>query len=739
MTFPYFRFARRAGGRLVLVSTFCVAAALILARTAAGQTEPVAPLSATALVALDADKLADGTLAEWANGGSLGGSFTNDGTSPTVQVVAGVKAVSFGGRDRMLASFTAPESLTGSKPWTCVVRAFNPRIGGEETMVAWAGRPNNSLQIEYGSARNFGAIGTYNDPNTLGWSNGAPAAGKWHTLAYVYSGGPNGVLRAYSDGRLQAEKTATLNTKAGGLMLLGACLTANPENRQTQPFSGSLASVQIYDRVLTPAEIWGLAGQEAAFAIAPAPGEVLRTLDAKLTWQRGTEAAKSFDVYFGGSREEVAKAESTRTSGTANDGTKIFKGNQPQAYYNVTGLEMGRTNFWRVDERDADGKVAWRGEVQEFATEDGRASAPSPVDAWPVPVGENVVLTWKPGAYATSQVLYYGDNQNGVRGRTTRNSGSQSGARVVPLPASAASLPFPADAPEAGKAFYWRVDEINSNGLPVSRGEVWSFRAVKKKLKVYLLGGQSNMTGCTTVNGLPDNLRGFQENILIYATGGIKVGQYGWGYLKEGLGQDYNDNDGHGTFGPEVTFGHDMAAANPGEVIALIKCGWGGTDLGVRWRPPSAGGQVGPLYRQFIAAMHYGLDKLDPAFEPEICGMIWMQGEEDAQQRALYASYEMNLTCFIHDIREEFKQPELPFAFGQISTTKTYDPPLFGAEVRAAQLAVSQTVPHTAMFETGDYKLVDRWHYDPAGMISLGQRFARAMLELEKQDAAAAK
>jgi Carbohydrate esterase, sialic acid-specific acetylesterase/Concanavalin A-like lectin/glucanases superfamily len=735
MRFPNFRFWSRVAGRTICISILGVVAALVLARTAAGQTEPVAPVSASALVALDADKLAEGTLAEWANGGSLGGSFTNDGTSPMVQVVAGVKAVSFSGRDRMLASFAAPESLTGAKPWTCVVRAFNPRIGGEETMVAWASRPNNSLQIEYGSARNFGAIGTYNDPNTLGWTNGAPAAGEWHTLAYVYTGGNDGKLRAYADGHLQSEKTASLNTKTGGLVMLGACLTANPENRQTQPFSGSLASVQIYDRVLTPKEIWGLAGQAAAFAIAPAPGEVLRTLDAKLEWQRGTEAAKSFDVYFGGSREEVAKAENTSGAGEA----KIFKGNQTQTSYNVTGLEMGRTNFWRVDERDADGKVAWRGDVQEFATEDGRASAPTPVDAWPLPVGEKPVLTWKPGAYASSQILYYGDDAGGVWGRTTRNSGSRSGTMIVRLPASTASMAFPTDAPEAGKAFYWRVDEVNSNGLPVSRGEVWSFRAIKRKLKVYLLGGQSNMTGCTTVNGLPEYLRGYQRDVIIYATGGIKVGQYGWGYLKEGLGQDYNDNDGHGTFGPEVTFGHDMAAANPGEVIALIKCGWGGTDLGVQWRPPSAGGNVGPLYRNFVAAMHDGLNKLDPAFEPEICGMIWMQGEEDAQRSELHASYETNLTCFIHDIREEFKKPELPFAFGQISTTKTYDPPLFGADVRAAQLAVSQKVPHTAMFETGDYKLVDRWHYDPAGMISLGQRFAKAMQGLEKQEATAAK
>jgi hypothetical protein len=49
--------------------------------------------------------------------------------------------------------------------------------------------------------------------------------------------------------------------------------------------------------------------------------------------------------------------------------------------------------------------------------------------------------------------------------------------------------------------------------------------------------------------------------------------------------------------------------------------------------------------------------------------------------------------------------------------------------MRAAQLEVSETVPHTATFATDDYKMCDPWHYDTEGMVSLGERFARAMLK----------
>lgn len=50
-------------------------------------------------------------------------------------------------------------------------------------------------------------------------------------------------------------------------------------------------------------------------------------------------------------------------------------------------------------------------------------------------------------------------------------------------------------------------------------------------------------------------------------------------------------------------------------------------------------------------------------------------------------------------------------------------------------MKVSKTVPYTATFPTDDYKMCDPWHYDTAGMVSLGERFAEAMKALEKQAA----
>jgi hypothetical protein len=46
---------------------------------------------------------------------------------------------------------------------------------------------------------------------------------------------------------------------------------------------------------------------------------------------------------------------------------------------------------------------------------------------------------------------------------------------------------------------------------------------------------------------------------------------------------------------------------------------------------------------------------------------------------------------------------------------------------------VGMTDPATATVLTADYGMCDPWHYDTPGMVSIGQRFAKAMKDLEKK------
>jgi len=117
----------------------------------------------------------------------------------------------------------------------------------------------------------------------------------------------------------------------------------------------------------------------------------------------------------------------------------------------------------------------------------------------------------------------------------------------------------------------------------------------------------------------------------------------------------------------------------------------------VQWRPPGAGGTVGPLYKGFVDAVNQGLDKLTKRSSP-IVGMIWMQGESDSGDQKMAEDYGKNLACLINDIRTEFKVPDMPFIFAQISKAPAWDSLLTRPDDTRRTSAGSRTVrtrPHS--------------------------------------------
>lgn len=690
---------------VTLVALFAVLAILAAASLACSAAQP--------LVDLDASKLSAGPLKEWGNAGTLKGKFTSDGTSPEVKNIDGVKAVDFSGDDRMLASFTAPASITADKPWTVIVKVYSRDISGERCLLSWANRPDNCLEIQHSDTVHWGALGTWS-PNTTGWEGNLPAPKRWHTLIYSYQGGKDGEFQAWANGKLCVTKKFTLATKPDRPFVLGACSTADPGAAPgyVHYIDAAIASIKVYDRGFSPVECWNTYGKYSAYQTAPRPGAKLDTLKTTLKWAPGTKDATNYVVYYGTDKAAVEKL---------TDLKNVKGGKTVKPEFGPIDLTLGKTYYWRVDQLNASNKIINKGEVSSFSTETGNATDPNPADGYIVVEGGKYDLKWTPGKYAVKQNVYFGTTEAEVR------------ASKKPIAAGVAksvtSIPLPVAKPELGKTYYWRVESINSDGLPVSNGEVWSLRAVSKKLKVYLIGGQSNAVGCSSSKTVPQRLKGENRNVIIFIRGECRLGDYDWAYLKDGLGSSFGDRDGCGTIGPELTFGYNMAPRDPKQVIALLKCAWGGTNLGIQWRPPSAGGETGPLYKGFVEALHKGMDSLDPAFEPEIVGMIWMQGESDTGDPKLANEYEANLKALIRDIRAETKVPGMPFVHGTIAEVDAWK--AYGDVVRAAQAKVAQTFPYTATFPTSDYGMCDPWHYDTAGMLSLGERFAEAMKKLE--------
>jgi len=224
-------------------------------------------------------------------------------------------------------------------------------------------------------------------------------------------------------------------------------------------------------------------------------------------------------------------------------------------------------------------------------------------------------------------------------------------------------------------------------------------------VKVFLLAGQSNMSGRAPASGLPTALQAPQGDVLFYYASSLTT-------LRPGSGTD---------FGPEVTFGRTVADAFPSETFAPIKYAVGGTDLNNDWDPSG-----GSSYTNFRNKVTDGLAALTSAgYEPEIVGMLWTQGERDAKTGRTAAQYEADLNEFIADMRTNYGTV-LPFFLSRLPDGQTNIPAAALTEIRRAQANVATSDPLAYMIDTDGFGLKgDKLHFDAAGQVALGQAFGQ--------------
>ena len=215
-----------------------------------------------------------------------------------------------------------------------------------------------------------------------------------------------------------------------------------------------------------------------------------------------------------------------------------------------------------------------------------------------------------------------------------------------------------------------------------------------KPLRVYLLAGQSNMEGHGVVdlndardyNGGRGTLAQFVDNPANKAAwGDLRAADGSWfvrddvfvSYLTEqgsqkagalSVGFAVYDDKHH--IGPELGIGRALGNAFA-EPVLLIKTAWGGKSLAKDFRPPSAGGAVGPYYKQMIAEYRAAVAAIPTQFPalagytPRLDGVIWFQGWNDGCDEKAAAEYEGNLVHLITDMRAEFGNPKLSFVVGE--------------------------------------------------------------------------
>jgi len=277
-------------------------------------------------------------------------------------------------------------------------------------------------------------------------------------------------------------------------------------------------------------------------------------------------------------------------------------------------------------------------------------------------------------------------------------------------------------------------------------------------VKVFILAGQSNAVGYNNINEFHGRKKIFceafnhQSKILFWPGSNARSGFANrWIKLRVGVSDisnyaPFKDN----SFGPELGFGESLSEVLSGENIAIIKYAVGATgiapsknyhdyipslkgfdDKGRNWYPRVDGNGAGLLYENLMENIDSALASLKQEGRGyEICGFIWMQGEHEAGiSKKMANDYGKLLTIFLESVRNDLGVKELPFVIGEVNSNSW----AFGDIAREHQAEVCQKDPNSLLIKTTDLSrngVGGLSHFDADGMLTLGNRFARGMLQL---------
>ncbi len=215
-------------------------------------------------------------------------------------------------------------------------------------------------------------------------------------------------------------------------------------------FVGLIDYVRLYNRSLSASEIIDqLPVRTQAYHPDPEQ-EATSVLSPILSWWSADEAV-THRVWLGQDRNDltlVAQLDSDTTQ-----------------WWFAQGWVPGRDYTWRIDEVMAGGEVV-EGVEWHFTALPLKASNPEPVDGMPNVLTSDT-LSWEPGASCYWHQVYLGTDPNAV---LLADEGWPQYMGTFDWDEYVLNV----TGLESGQSYYWRVDEIEYNGV-LRKGDLWQF------------------------------------------------------------------------------------------------------------------------------------------------------------------------------------------------------------------------------------------------------------------------
>lgn len=257
-----------------------------------------------------------------------------------------------------------------------------------------------------------------------------------------------------------------------------------------------------------------------------------------------------------------------------------------------------------------------------------------------------------------------------------------------------------------------------------------------KKIRVFLLAGQSNMEGRADGHALTSQDRERLEKVQ----GRVQLA-FNYEPIRpldvvrpsREIAAMYKRDF---IFGPELFFGIAMAEAWSEEKILIIKRTEGGTSLHGCWNPDWSADKAATMGEEsepklYASLTAYAQEALagNREDEFEICAMLWVQGESDAGNEVAAAAYGDTLRRLVQQIRHDMGCDKLPFLLFQVGDGKVVE----GMQRTAREMPNVTLIPQSLDPISLDfYQKMENGHYNYAGMKKLGRRFAELFLHHAK-------
>ncbi|MEZ5940016.1 MAG: sialate O-acetylesterase [Planctomycetaceae bacterium] len=271
----------------------------------------------------------------------------------------------------------------------------------------------------------------------------------------------------------------------------------------------------------------------------------------------------------------------------------------------------------------------------------------------------------------------------------------------------------------------------------------------KKQLDVFIVAGQSNSVGfdANPAELTPDEQD--SKTLFWFRCGDPPPDEYdvrsnGWTHLRtqprgnpdtRGVQQRQygNFHFPEGGFGPEFGFIRTLRKSTPDANLAVIKSSFSGTSLIDDWDPTSQD-EHGACYRALIEEVSTAVEQAEKqGYSCHIRAMIWVQGESDAKAD-ITEKYQAAILEMLASMRKELNAPELVALLGVNTRFLAVDGITPGMQaVIAAQEGAAEQSEHCVYVDLDGASLANKVHFDAAGTLEIGRRYAVAWQEWLKQ------